>query len=306
MVAYEVINFFAFLLNCIGQVVPKVATTTLYISLISFAVILITVPTVPPPTSTHETTKLVFPNFGHSTVWPAGGMDFVVGLINLDGIFTSLDSIMHLSTCSGRSIFRPVLFSFVTTWFYCMAILFSVHGLDVILRNPTSCPILALFQEVENKAGAVALGSIILITGIACQDACHTWQSRLCWSFARDRGLPWSAFLAKIHPTLGIPLNAHAVSCFIVGLLGLSYSGSSTAFSSMVTACMVLVYALYGVSIAYQLWRRRGNIEHGLSWQGRVGLTRNVVVLAWTLLCMVGSSFPSLYPVTSEGMSPSV
>ncbi|KAA8643346.1 uncharacterized protein ATNIH1004_010113 [Aspergillus tanneri] len=308
VVAYEVINFFAFLFNCVGKVLPKVATTTLYISLISFTVILITVPAVAP---THASAQFVFANFVNSTGWPSDGLAFLVGLINPNWVFACLDSATHLAeevTRPERSIpiaiLCTVLIGFTTSWFYCISMFFSLRDLEEILNTPTQVPILALFyQALQNKAGAVVLESLILATGIGCQIACHTWQSRLCWSFARDRGLPAAGFLAQVHPTLDVPLNAHSVSCFIVGLLGLLYLGSSTAFNSMVTACIVLLYSSYVVPIVCLLWRGRESIAHGPFWLGRVGLACNIVVLMWTLFCLVIYSFPSVYPVTPGDMN---
>jgi choline transport protein len=93
-------------------------------------------------------------------------------------------------------------------------------------------PILELFyQALQNKPGAIVLETFVIATGLGCQIACHTWQSRLCWSFARDRGLPFSRFLEHVHPVLGIPMQAHAVCCIIVALLGCLYLGSTTAMN---------------------------------------------------------------------------
>lgn len=308
VVAYEVINLFAYLFNCVGKVLPKVATTTLYISLISFLVILITVPATSP---THATAEFVFAKFVNSTGWPSDGIAFLVGLINPNWVFACLDSATHLAEEVAKpersipiAILCTVLIGFTTSWTYCIAMFFSVSDLDPLLNTPTGVPILELFyQALQNKAGAIVLETLILVTGIGCQIACHTWQSRLCWSFARDRGLPGHHILSVIHPTLDVPFNAHSISCFIVALLGLLYLGSSTAFNSMVTACIVLLYASYVVPIVALLYKGRNNIPHGPFWLGPIGLACNIVVLCWALFCLVIYSFPSVYPVTTGSMS---
>lgn len=304
MVAYEVINFFAYLFNCVGKVLPKVATTTLYISLLSFLVILITVPASAP---THASAEFVFAHFVNSTGWPSDGIAFLVGLINPNWVFACLDSATHLAEEVSRpersipiAILCTVLIGFTTSWTYCIALFFSVRDLKPLLETETGVPILELFyQALQNKAGAIVLETLILVTGIGCQIACHTWQSRLCWSFARDRGLPGHQILSVIHPTLDVPFNAHSVSCFIVALLGLLYLGSSTAFNSMVTACIVLLYASYVVPVSCLLYRGRNSIEHGPFWLGPIGLVCNIVVLCWALFCLVIYSFPSVYPATT-------
>lgn len=304
VVAYEVLNFFCWIFNCYGKVLPKVATCTLAISLLSYLVILITVPASAP---THGTAEFVFTHFVNSTGWPSDGIAFLVGLINPNWVFACLDSATHLAEEVAQpersipiAILCTVLIGFVTSWTYCIALFFSVSSVKPLLTTPTQVPILELFyQALQNKAGAIVLETLILVTGIGCQIACQTWQSRLCWSFARDRGIPAWRFMSEIHPTLEVPFNAHTVSSFIVALLGLLYLGSSTAFSSMVTACIVLLYASYVVPIVCLLYRGRNNIEHGPFWLGPFGLAANIVVLCWTLFCLVIYSFPSVYPVNT-------
>jgi choline transport protein len=299
-----VINLFAFFFNCVGKLLPKVATVTLYISLVSFMVILITVPATAP---THSDAKFVFATFVNSTGWASDGLAFIVGLINPNWVFACLDSATHMAEEVGKpekaipiAIMGTVAIGFVTSWFYCISMFFSVSDLDPLLKTPTGVPILELFyRALGNKAGAIVLESLVLSTGIGCQIASHTWQSRLCWSFARDRGLPGHQWLSKIHPTLDVPLIAHTVSCCIVALLGLLYLGSSTAFNSMVTACITLLYISYAIPITCLLIKGRNNIPHGPFWLGTVGLVCNWIVLAWTLFTLVLYSFPSLYPATA-------
>lgn len=307
VVAYEVINFFAYLFNCVGKVLPRVAMTTLYTSLISFAVILITVPAAAP---THSDAKFVFATFVNATGWPSDGIAFLVGLINPNWIFACLDCATHMAEEVSRpertiptAILVTVAIAFITSWTFCISMFFSVRDIQPLLETPTLVPILALFyQALRNKAGAIVLETLILVTGIGYQIACHTWQSRLCWSFARDRGLPGHQIMSLVHPTLDVPFNAHSISCFIVGLLGLLYLGSSTAFNSMVTACIMLLYASYVVPIVSLLYQGRDRIEHGPFWLGRLGFVCNVVVLAWTLFCLVIYSFPAVYPATTGSM----
>lgn len=110
---------------------------------------------------------------------------------------------------------------------------FSIVGdFADIAATPTLVPILELFHRaLENRAGAIALEALILASGIGCLIACHTWQSRLCWSFARDRGVPGHKWLGRVHDRMGVPVIAHTVSCGLVAVVGCLYLGSYTAFN---------------------------------------------------------------------------
>ena len=130
------------------------------------------------------------------------------------------------------AIMGTVAIGFVTSWFFSLSMFFSIQELQDLFDTKTGVPILALFyQALTSKAGAIALESLIMATGVGCLIASHTWQSRLCWSFARDSGLPFSKTLSKVHPKLDVPLQAHFVSCVLVAILGCLYLGSYTAFN---------------------------------------------------------------------------
>ncbi|OJJ48971.1 hypothetical protein ASPZODRAFT_1364363 [Penicilliopsis zonata CBS 506.65] len=308
VVAYQLINFFCFLFNCVGKLLPGVAKMTLYISLVSFLVILITVPACAHP---HASAKFVFAEFVNSTGWKSDGIAFIVGLINPNWIFACLDSATHLAEEVPQpernipiAIMATVGIGFTTAWFYCIAMFFSVTDLDALVDTATGVPILQLYyQALKNKTGAIVLETLLLVTGMGCQIACHTWQSRLCWSFARDGGLPGSKYLARVNKQLDVPFISHCVSSFIVGLLGLLYLGSSTAFNSMVTACITLLYVSYSTPILCLWYRGRNNIQHGPFWLGNLGMVCNVVTLAWTVFSLIMYSFPSTYPVNAGNMN---
>jgi choline transport protein len=307
-VAYQVVNAFSFFFNCYGRTLPAIGTFTLWCSLVSFLVILIVVPAKAP---THETAQFVFANFVNNTGWASNGIAFIVGLINTNWAFACLDCATHLAEEVARpekmipiAIMGTVAIGFVTAWFFGIAMFFSLNDLDALFNTPTLVPILELFnQALQSRAGAVVLETLIIVTGVGCMIASHTWQSRLCWSFARDRGLPGSAWLAKIHPILDVPLHAHLVSCIIVAVLGCLYLGSYTAFNSMITACIVLLYISYAIPVICLLLKGRNNIKHGPFWMGTMGLISNWVLLAWTLITFVMYSFPPVMPVMAGNMN---
>ncbi|PYH90917.1 amino acid transporter [Aspergillus ellipticus CBS 707.79] len=308
VVAYQLINFFCYLFNCWGKFLPAIAKATLYISLLSFLVILVTVPACANP---HASGTFVFTHFVNSTGWKSDGIAFIVGLINPNWIFACLDSATHLAEEVPEpeknipiAIMATVGIGFVTSWFYCVAMFFSIKDLDALLDSATGVPILELYyQALNNRAGAIVLETLLLVTGMGCLIACHTWQSRLAWAFARDRGMPGHKWLSQVNKQLDVPIAAHNASAFIVAVLGLLYLGSSTAFNSMVTACISLLYISYSVPVICLLYRGRDNIKHGPFWLGKWGLAANIVTLAWTLFCLVMYSLPSTMPVNTGNMN---
>lgn len=168
-----------------------------------------------------------------------GGTAFIVGLINTNYAFACLDCATHLAEevpspqrTIPIAILGTVTIGFLTAWPFTLAMFFSISDLDSLFDTSTLVPILELFHQALNSvAGAVVLEALIMATGIGCLVSSHTWQSRLCWSFARDRGVPFGAFLSYVNPKLDVPLRAHTLSSILVGALGCLYLGSSTAFN---------------------------------------------------------------------------
>ncbi|ORY12346.1 choline transport protein [Clohesyomyces aquaticus] len=308
-VAYQIANIFCFFFNCYGKTLPTVAKVTLWTSLISFTVILITVPSVAP---THQHAKFVFATFINNTGWAEGGIAFIVGLVNTNWSFACLDAATHLAEEVHQpermvpiAIMGTVAIGFVTSWFFSMSMFFSIVGdFSNIAATATYVPVLELFyQALRNKAGAIFLEVLIIATGLGCLIASHTWQSRLCWSFARDRGLPGHKWLSRVDPKLDVPLWAHFVSCVIVAIVGCLYLASLTAFNSMITACIVLLYISYAIPIICLLIKGRSNIKPGPFWLGKFGLVANCVLLIWTLFTLIMYSFPYAKPVKASNMN---
>jgi choline transport protein len=130
------------------------------------------------------------------------------------------------------AIMGTIAIGFFTSFLYSISMFFSMQDLNQLVNTPTLTPILELYYQATGSIpGATFMEFLICFTGLGCQVACHTWQARLCWSFSRDRGLPGSRYWVKVHPKMGVPWNAHTFSCIIVGLLGLLYIGSTTAFN---------------------------------------------------------------------------
>jgi choline transport protein len=233
--AYQVANAFCYLFNCQKRYLPHITQLALFLSLGAFVVIIITVPATAP---THQSAKFVFANFINSTGWSNNGIAFIVGLINTNWAFACLDAATHLAEEIPRperaipfAILGTVAIGFVTSWTYSVVIFFSTNG-DFEHVVSALVPILVIFEQALNSnAGALALECLVIAASLGCMVSCHTWQSRLCWSFARDAGLPGHRWLAQVHPVLEVPLYAHTVSCALTAIVGLLYLVSQTAFN---------------------------------------------------------------------------
>lgn len=307
-VCFQILHLFLMMFNCSGKALPVISQSSLYISLISFFTITVTV--LACSHGKYNDAKFVFATFYNETGWKNGVIAFIVGLINPAWSFSCLDCATHMAfevenpeRVIPISILCTVGIGFLTSFSYVIAMFFSLQDLEAVASSNTGMPILEIFrQATKSTPGAVVLGCLILFTSFGCVIACHTWQARLCWSFARDNGIPYSKYWAKIDPELGVPLNAHLLSCALISLLGCLYMASTTAFNSLITGCIAFLLFSYSVPVVCLLARKR-NIKHGPFWLGKFGAFSNIVLLGWNLFALVFFCFPAVMPVTKDNMN---
>lgn len=72
--------------------------------------------------------------------------------------------------------------------------------------------------------------------------------SRLVWSIARDGGLPFSSFFARVDPYSKVPRNAQILVWFLTLCLGALYVGSTTAFNAIIGSTLIANNLAWGVS----------------------------------------------------------
>lgn len=124
------------------------------------------------------------------------------------------------------------------------------------------------------------------------------------WSFSRDRGFPFSSYLSRVAPSpYGVPLWAHLFSSFWVAVLGLLYLGSSTAFGSLVTGCILMQYISYAIPVVLLMSQKRQLPQPGPFYLGNFGWLANGILVVWSVFTLVFYSFPYVLPVTKGNMS---
>jgi choline transport protein len=78
----------------------------------------------------------------------------------------------------------------------------------------------------------------------------------MTWSFARDKGTPFSHILGKVDKRTQVPIVAVGVVTFLSALLCLIYIGSYTAFNDVISLTITGFYGSYFLPCAFLLWHR--------------------------------------------------
>lgn len=164
-----------------------------------------------------------------------------------------------------------------------------------VLETKTGYPFIQVFFNVTKSYPATNFltALVLLMATFSCVTILAS-SSRQMFAFGRDRGLPCSEWLAKVHPTLGVPVNAVLLSTVIAIALSTINIGSAIAFNNLVSLGSGTLMVSYIVCIGCFMWRRAyGEPLPAAKFSlGRWGLPVNIIALCYLSLVFIVAFFP--------------
>jgi choline transport protein len=206
-----------------------------------------------------------------------------------------------------RSMITTVVLNGFMGYGFLVAVLYSMGSVDAALNTPTAYPIIEIFyQATESKSGTNAMCAVLIVMAIFATVGVMASSSRLTWAFARDKGLPRSEFLARLHPKWKIPFNTVALTAVINIALSIINIGSTAAFNAILSLSVVALYGTYMAPICLMLnqrLRHPQNIAWGPFKMGRWGPAVNIASICYTTYASVFLLFPPVAETTPENMN---
>jgi amino acid transporter len=287
---------------------PMVEGMVLIIHILGFFAVLVPLWVLAPRSSPKE----VFTEFSNFGGWSSTGLAFMVGLLAPVYTLIGADSAVHMSEeIKDASIVLPRAIIWAASvngtlgFIMVITFCFTLGNVADVLESPTGYPFIQVFFNATQSNAGTSIMTAILIVNItsACISTVAT-VSRQTWSFARDRGLPFSDFIAHVKPGWNIPLNSVIITFAITTLLSLINIGSSAAFNAIGSLAVSALLATYIISFSCLILRRmRGNLPPSRWTLGRFGLPINIGAVAYLLVVWVFIFFPVTTPVTAESMN---
>jgi choline transport protein len=195
----------------LAKKLPMVETMVLIIHLLGFFAILIPLWVLAPRNTASE----VFTEFLNLGGWSTTGLAFMVGLLSPVYTLLGADSAVHMSEeikDASLTLPRAIMWAasvngtlgFVMVITFC----FTLGSVLDILQTPTGYPFIQVFYNVTQSYAGASVMTAILIVNItsACISTVAT-ASRQTWSFARDKGLPFSSFISYVSIQLVVALS---------------------------------------------------------------------------------------------------
>ncbi|KAH9203875.1 putative amino acid permease [Leptodontidium sp. 2 PMI_412] len=255
--------------------------------------------------------RVVFKEWENVTGW-SDGMAFILGVGSCMYAFLATDAATHIaeelpnpSRNVPRAMILTMVIGILTSVPWTLALLFSSTSLSDVAAS--TLPVLTAFkQALSSTSGATFLVVWLLFVYFGATISCLATTGRLAWAFARDNGLPFSQYLAKVHPQLKTPANATAACTFVSALYGLVYIASTTAFNSIISLAIISLNITYVIPQGIVLFHGREKVLPAQRWLDlgrRGGRACNAFSVLWVGVYSVVFCLPSRLPVEWESMN---
>lgn len=203
---------------------------------------------------------------------------------------------------AGLSVPRSMMWTFYinggTGLIFLVTILFAIPSVDEALNDPTGYPFFYIFQVAmpNTNVGTNILTFIavwcLMVGNVSFTASC----ARQAWSFARDKGLPFSGWISKMNPRVHVPVNATMLTLACTVLLSMINLGSNAAFNAILSLQLSSLMASYAIAISCMVLRK---IRDPLSipkarWSlGRFGLPINIVAMLYSVFASFWTFWPN-------------
>ncbi|KAJ0414045.1 amino acid/polyamine transporter I [Aspergillus carlsbadensis] len=263
----------------------------------------------------HNADSFVWDTFvGGLSGWKDSGLVFSIGLLGVitplagvDGVIHMAEEVKNAAVVVPRSMILGTLINGALAFAYLIATLYCMGDYAEALLSPTGYPIITIaYQATGSKPATYALmamgmlpGWIALFNGLAS-------VTRLTWAFARDNGLPFSEFFARVDPTYKIPLRALFLVSSCIFALSFIQIGSTAAFNAILSLSTLGLYISYLIPLSLLVFKRLTaprDIPRGTFSLGKWGLAVNLLAILFATYFSILLPFPPTRPVTAENMN---
>ncbi|OJI98561.1 hypothetical protein ASPVEDRAFT_25427 [Aspergillus versicolor CBS 583.65] len=307
------ISTFSILFNTfLAKNLPMVEALILIIHVVGLFAIIIPLWVLGP----RNNAKAVFTEFNNGGGWNSDGTATLVGfsttitsMIGYDCSVHMSEEIKDASRTLPKAMMSAVGVNAVLGFIMIITLCFTLGDVNEILETDTGFPFIQIFFNItQSYAATNTMTAILIITLTASTVTEIATASRQLWSFARDKGLPFSSFFAYVTPGWNIPLNSVMVSLIVTILLSLINIGSYVALSAIVSLTITSLMSAYILSIGCILLKRfrKEPLPHRRWSLGRFGMAINIAAMAFLLPIFVFAFFPLTSTVDVQTMNWSI
>jgi urea carboxylase system permease len=255
------------------------------------------------------------PGGGYIWAWLASGLMAAYVMVGFDSAGELSEETHAPRRTAPRTIIRALVVSGIGGGLLLIAALVAAPSLTDGNLATAGLPyvVTAVFGSTAGKIMLVDVTIAICVCTLACQ----TSGSRMMYSMARQKALPFHRALSKVDRRTGTPIVTSIVVGVLSALVLIVNLGQSAAFTALSSLCIAMLYIAYlGVTGPLLLHRVRaargipsaatadGEDEQGkkLFSLGRWGIPVNVIAVVYQVLAILNLAWPrkSVYDLTGH------
>lgn len=171
-----------------------------------------------------------------------------------------------------------------------MVCLFCIQNIQDLIS--AGLPFVDIVRDAIGLNGAATLIALFTINGLGQGVSIATSGSRLTWGFARDGGLPWSDYFARVDAFWKVPARALALQGGIIAVVGVLYLFATTVLDAILGVATIALTISYGMPILVLLLVGRDKLPPGEFKLGRFGAVINWISVVYCAVTTVFFFFP--------------
>lgn len=223
--------------------------------------------------------------------WFTGLIQAAYGLTAFDSVIHMVEEIPAPRVNAPRAIWLSVVIGALSGFLFMVVCLFCIQDPDTVIN--ADLPFMQLVQDALGPRGGGALLVLFVFNGLGQGISIFTTGSRLTWGFARDGGLPFSAYLAHVDPTWKAPARAMVLQGLVMGAVGLLYLFASAVLEAILSTATIALTVSYGLPVLALLAAGRAKLPPGGFRLGRrIGPVVNWVAVLYCAVTTVFFFFP--------------
>lgn len=246
---------------------------------------------------TYQSGAWVFTSWINQSSW-SGGVTWFIGLVQAAYGLTAFDACIHMveelpnpARTGPRIIWMSVLTGAITGFIFLVVCLFCIQNYADIVNADYA--FITLCQSVLGVDGAAVLLALFIVNGVGQNLSLATTASRLTWSFARDGGIPFYRYFAKVDEQWRSPVRATWAQGVIAGVIGVLYLFADTVLSAILSVSTIALTISYAMPIAVLLFVGRDKLPASRCFDlGRYGTACNIVSIIYCAITTVFFFFP--------------
>ncbi|KAM0324470.1 hypothetical protein ACHAPQ_008361 [Fusarium lateritium] len=242
--------------------------------------------------------SFVFGKWINQTGWP-DGVTWFMGLVQAAYGLTAFDAAIHLveeipspRKNIPRVIWLSVVIGAITGFIFMVVCLFCIVDMEIVTNPSTGLAFMDLLKQTVGLQGGTVLLTLFIVNGIGQGIGIVTTASRLTWGFARDGGIPFSAYFAHVDSKWKVPVRALWLQGGVMALIGVLYTFASTVLEAILSVSTIALTVSYGMPILTLLLVGRDKLPPGEFSLGRFGSVINWVGVVYCAITTVFFFFP--------------